>query len=168
MGQGGGGDERDGDRDDISSQIWNVVKAWLLQSRGSCQSFMQSRVPGCDVGCAVWAISVRWELSDNWLPFGIFSQMPRSGWACFAFCFCLCLAVHAEELLRIFISCPEQLNADCRPSGSSYKRGRDVQETAWHLELVSNGTRISVVAWGQPIDLRSYNIHSKSLWRNQC
>lgn len=65
----------------------------------------------------------------------------------------LCSAVYAKELLRIFICCPKQLNADCRPSGSSYKR-RDMQEDGIAFGIgVKLHSDISV-ACGQPIDLQ--------------
>lgn len=66
------------------------------------------------------------------------ASSPRCrDWVCFAVC--------AEEWLGIFIPCPEQLNANCKASGSAFKkRGRETHErVAWHLELVSNSSQIS-------------------------
>lgn len=50
-----------------------------------------------------------------------------------------CTAVFAREQLRMFISSPKQLNADCGPSSSSYT-ARPCERTARHSEAESNCT----------------------------
>ena len=75
--------------------------------------------------------------------------------------------MHAEELLRIFIPCPKQLNANCRPSGSSYKKGRDIQEGGMAFGIGVKLHSDICVALSQPIDLMLCNISSKSPECNQ-
>ena len=70
----------------------------------------------------------------------------------------LCSAVYAKDLLRIFISCPKQLNADCTPGGNSYKKGRDVRVDGMAFGF---GVKLHLdicVACGHSIDLQSCEI----------
>lgn len=107
---------------------------------GPCQS---STLPG---GGAAWVCNVGHLLARRALRQPAASRLILANATINKNLFgVVCFAVYAEELLRIFISCPEQLNADCRPSGSSYKRGETCKWMAWHLELVSNCTQISML-----------------------
>lgn len=68
MEQEGGGDEGEDDGGDFSSQIWNMVKAWLLLCQSPVNHSCRETRPRVKAqhGCAMWAIS------DNWLPLSIF------------------------------------------------------------------------------------------------
>ncbi len=110
--------------------------------------------------CRFWNFHVSisrqtWSLllSSNQFLLGIFYLLAI---------FALLFAVYAKELLRIFISCLKQLNADCIPSGSSYQCGEASKKVAWHLEFLWKLHWDICISCGQPTDFQCYNIHSKS------
>lgn len=117
-------------------------KGLAVTVRKACRSFTQSDGSPGGAATRVCNVSTASSLTTGSLS-ASFSKCHD--WVCFA--------VYAKELLGIFIACPEQLNADCRPSGSSYKKGRDIQEGGMAFGISVKLHSDICVSCSQPIDL---------------
>lgn len=135
------GEEDDGG--DSSSQIWNTAKARLLRRRSPVSHSRGETGPRAEARQG--ALNVGHLPSDNRLPLGVFRQMPRltrtfsGGLLRFALLCCVCK--RTAQNIHILSRTAERRVQTQREQ--LQKGGETCKRTAWHLELVSNCTRIS-------------------------
>lgn len=143
MEQEGGGDEGEDDRDNFSSQIWNMVRAWLLQCWGPVNHKAERRVPGWSkdtgVQCGPSPRTVS-SLKTGCLS-ASFSKCHE--WVCSAL-LCFALPCMQKNCSEYSYAVPNSWMQIADPVGAVTK-GETCRRMAWHLELVSNCTQISLL-----------------------